>query len=1444
MKKNLSLLIMGMVILPMMVVCQPHGIHMTAHSDKQPDTPLSQRGVLYEQLGNPSGTGIVSQDFPDYPTYCSQGADDFLVPDGETWLIEEIIVPGFYHQGVGLVMEAHVFIYQDDPAINLPGGILFEFLNQPVSSTPEGVLMINLTSAITTTPLMLNSGHYWISVQAHMEFTGNGQWMWLKQLAPTIVNEMAWRNPGGGFGVPGGENWQSGSVAWPGSADHNLSFGLYGTNQGGAQAPSNLYLRPGIKTNPEPWYAWIGGIDQVSPVQLFVDDPEEQIAIVNFYVSHNPAQKEWMLFYTDYDGFSFSAPGPSSGIHEEADGWCGYLWHEMLVQDETQLFFMAEVITHQGEMLEVISEIPLTYDPYPPSDYELSIEDEYYTDQDFVTISITSFNPKLDYVVFNVSEKDSVYQKSIPFVEQQDDMACGPYALAACLKYFADSAGYTGIDGNLDIVALAEALKSYVKYDSVKGAKDIDLASGVREWIAENGGGFTVTGPQPFSKFNTTDMRNKLEGDGLLNGISQNIIPLFQWFETDSTGKVDTLGHFMTMSSVHNTVVEGKRRFDFMDPGDNFGEEYVEGDIDVETGECSGFDGNYPPNGAKVFSTIMICPIEPAPNPNGGGTTSQGPEFPPVEVTMPESGKTVVRTRSVNQSGHKAEKDIVITRVKPAEYPPINELLPLGGSPFKLEAGIPEGGSYNGPNVTDGWFYPIEEGDFIITYAVTYPSGFVSSCTFVITVSAMDFGDAPEPYPTLFADNGARHIIDPGVYLGELIDAEPDGQPTVNADGDDLNNLDDEDGIIFLTSLSPGATCKIEITASVDGFLSGWIDFDINGSWADATDQIFAEIPIQSGVNELSFVVPPNAQPGNSYARFRFSTNQSGLSYVGLAQNGEVEDYLVEIIESETIKWIQNPLLPAMGYHAHDVMFTQYYIADDWLCEGGLVTDLHWWGYTEYNYPSPKGFRISIYDNDNTDTFDKPGTLLHTWDALMGDGIGQVQHFNTGYQNNPYGQPIYYTFDLPQPFAQIEGNKYWFELMALSEDPFNDNTIWKWLPSIDPMNLSSAVVRVNIEGVDEPYDEIGGDVAFVVTSEPDSSTEMDFGDAPEPYPTLFADNGARHIINPDVYLGELIDAEPDGQPCPNALGDDLNNLPDEDGVAFMGPLVAGKTTIIKVKASVEGYLNAWLDFNMNGSWADPGDQIFTDQPLAPGINSLSFDIPAGIDPGATFARFRFDTQGNLSYEGIAIDGEVEDYKVIILPEGWGYTPTGSTHIIAVPATLSLNCVSLSAGDFIGVFHTDDDGNLMCGGAIMWDGVNNQALVAFGNDNTTTEKDGFNEGEDFTWKIYKTGSASEEEVMAAYDQTMPDAEGKFYTDGLSALTGLSNMMQITVSADPLSVCEGDEVQLDVIVSGGCGELDYSWTSIPEGFFAVIQNPVDNPTESTTYLRYCFGWLRTG
>jgi subtilisin-like proprotein convertase family protein len=160
----------------------------------------------------------------------------------------------------------------------------------------------------------------------------------------------------------------------------------------------------------------------------------------------------------------------------------------------------------------------------------------------------------------------------------------------------------------------------------------------------------------------------------------------------------------------------------------------------------------------------------------------------------------------------------------------------------------------------------------------------------ITTGAASDFGDAPAPYPTLLANNGARHTITAGVQLGAAVDSESDGQPGAGALLDDNTTSDDEDGVVFTSALVGGQSASVDVTASVSGFLNAWIDFNSDGDWSDGGEQIFVNTPLSAGVNSKSFAVPLTP-PDLTYARFRFSTTAGGLSFTGAAADGEVEDY-------------------------------------------------------------------------------------------------------------------------------------------------------------------------------------------------------------------------------------------------------------------------------------------------------------------------------------------------------------------------------------------------------------------------------------------------------------------------------------------------------------------------------------------------------------------------
>ncbi len=168
-----------------------------------------------------------------------------------------------------------------------------------------------------------------------------------------------------------------------------------------------------------------------------------------------------------------------------------------------------------------------------------------------------------------------------------------------------------------------------------------------------------------------------------------------------------------------------------------------------------------------------------------------------------------------------------------------------------------------------------------------------------------DYGDLPAPYPTLLAQNGARHYLVPnGAVLGSLADPEPDGLPHPLARGDDLSASDDEDGIALLSPLIPGGSAVLQVTAATAGNLSAFIDWDGDGTLDSVTllsatgptslaPGVIGDLRLAAGVYELTIQVPAYAA-GSLPARFRFTNaaGQGGNSPAGLVTTGEVEDYI------------------------------------------------------------------------------------------------------------------------------------------------------------------------------------------------------------------------------------------------------------------------------------------------------------------------------------------------------------------------------------------------------------------------------------------------------------------------------------------------------------------------------------------------------------------------
>ena len=537
----------------------------------------------------------------------------------------------------------------------------------------------------------------------------------------------------------------------------------------------------------------------------------------------------------------------------------------------------------------------------------------------------------------------------------------------------------------------------------------------------------------------------------------------------------------------------------------------------------------------------------------------------------------------------------------------------------------------------DDAVWAIDPGQWMeLRYPLGHPMEGVSmDLSFVITTEteSLDFGDAPDqPYPTLLANDGARHVISPGIFMGTLIDAESDGQPDPQALGDDTATLADEDGITFTSGWVVGQPMTFDAVCSTSGFLSAWMDFNRNGSWADGGETVLFMTPVGPGTNALGFMIPGTAGTGTNFVRFRFTTQPVTISYTGLVSDGEVEDYLV-VVQDESVPTddfgdapdsIQTPGYPTLLAHngARHGVTPGVYLGNSIDSE----TD---------GQPSNNSDGDDLAGLDDEDGVSLPAILtagMVTSVQVVASVPGFLNAWIDWNNNGTWIDPGEQVF-INQPLApgiNVLPLTVPLPPMINAGGPHSRWRFTTYAPTVPQFT------GLESDGEVEDY-EVHLEV-------------LDFGDAPDPlYPTLLNNNGASHRIPSAYWLGLVApDLEPDGQPDSQALGDDNNGSADEDGVVFNGSLVRGVSTLLGVIASTNGFLNAWIDFNANGSWLDAGEQIVTDLLLSTGPNLVGVTAPQGAALGPTFARFRFSSLTGLSPTGMAANGEVEDYQVDIL----------------------------------------------------------------------------------------------------------------------------------------------------------------------------------------------------
>jgi hypothetical protein len=493
-----------------------------------------------------------------------------------------------------------------------------------------------------------------------------------------------------------------------------------------------------------------------------------------------------------------------------------------------------------------------------------------------------------------------------------------------------------------------------------------------------------------------------------------------------------------------------------------------------------------------------------------------------------------------------------------------------------------------------------------------------------------------------------------------------------------------------------GTTIDINVrNSSADGrpaYVNVLFDWNHDGLWqssarcggTDVPEHVLVNFPVPngyegplSGLGPGSFKIGPLS--GHVWARFTISERPVGKDWNGdgIFLDGETEDYLLHVKEAlkfcrwntsdpHAMHWPQLPDTQATGIDV-DLLWSS--LADDFrAAQNGPLTQIHFWGSFKDDVLPTLGldslaFEINIYSNKpapSSTSWNQPDKLLWTkqiqryrYDVSeITNNIweGWLEPSTRIYERGNHKRTFQYNICLDEDddlFSMTLGTTYWIEIKEIPaqdtkyqfgwktsrrELQTGGNAVWRnaefgWTPLVYPEGHESAGKAM--------------DLSLVVVGVAQKDT--DFGDAPDPtYSTRLISDGARHIISPTVYLGRGVDGEADGQPNATATGDNY-----DDGVVFVTDLVPGEPATLQVTASTAGVLNAWIDWNADGDWDDADEQIAVDRLLAAGVNLLTINVPGRAAAGKTFARFRFSTARGLRSNGLAPDGEVEDYQIEI-----------------------------------------------------------------------------------------------------------------------------------------------------------------------------------------------------
>jgi hypothetical protein len=217
------------------------------------------------------------------------------------------------------------------------------------------------------------------------------------------------------------------------------------------------------------------------------------------------------------------------------------------------------------------------------------------------------------------------------------------------------------------------------------------------------------------------------------------------------------------------------------------------------------------------------------------------------------------------------------------------------------------------------------------------------------------------------------------------------------------------------------------------------------------------------------------------------------------------------------------------------------------------------------------------------------------------------------------------------------------------------------------------------------------------------TTYYTFGDAPAPYPVTLAEDGARHLYDEYPQSYDHLDfASKDGVHTSGADRRQFESyaapkVAEQGGQFAIGSdfwanfdIYSGNRINSKFNRDATWYADAWMDWNRDGDWNDAGERILNRQTFDLSKDETQvylINVPTSSAEGVTYGRLRVSTSGSNSPTGLAADGFVDDFGIVITKPLASAQPINGFYGVGI-SNSNVIYGSLSITTFIRDFNND------------------------------------------------------------------------------------------------------------------------------------------------------------